>query len=211
MFRFQAARNMLPRRPEEAMEALDGAITRTEEAIAEGRDAIKDLRATPAQSDIAEALAAMGQELAAGHEAKHGPPVFSVTVEGQQRSLSLIIQDEVCRIAHQVLLNSFSHAEAKRIEAEIRYNHHLFRVRFRDDGKGIDPEILRDGGRPGHWGLPGIRERAQRIGAKLDFWSEAGAGTEVQLTVPAAVAYERSPERARFEFIRKWRSRGQPS
>ena len=47
----------------------------------------------------------------------------------------------------------------------------------------MDPQVLEEGRRPGHWGLPGVRERAQQIGAKLDIWSEAGAGTEVQLSV----------------------------
>jgi signal transduction histidine kinase/streptogramin lyase len=195
MFRFQAARNLLPRRPEEAMAALDGAIARTEQAIAESRDAIKDLRsAVSAQSDLAESVAAIGQELARSQQFDHGSPVFSITVEGQPRPLTPLIQEEVGRIAHEILTNSFRHAEASRIEAEVRYGRHSLRLRFRDDGKGIDPEILKVGGRPGHWGLPGIRERAQRIGAQLDFWSEAGAGTEVQFTVLAAVAYLRSRE-----------------
>ncbi len=168
MFRFQAARNMLPQRTEEAMKAFDGAITRTEQAITEGRDAIQDLRsASVAQTDIAESIAAMGQELACSEGLSHDSAVFSMTVEGQQRALPAIIQNEVCRIAHEVLLNSFGHSEAGLIEAEIRYDRHALRLRFRDDGKGIDPEILKNGGRPGHWGLHGMRERAQRIHAQL--------------------------------------------
>ena len=58
-------------------------------------------------------------------------------------------------------------------------------------GKALTPQVLEDGGRAGHWGLIGIRERAKRLTAQLDFWSEAGVGTEVQLTLPASVAYER--------------------
>jgi signal transduction histidine kinase len=73
---------------------------------------------------------------------------------------------------------------------EIRYDEHALRLRIRDNGKGIDPKILRDGGSAGHWGLRGVRERAQQIGAQLDFWSEVAAGTEVQLNVPGALAYE---------------------
>ncbi|MEO8662600.1 MAG: two-component regulator propeller domain-containing protein [Bryobacteraceae bacterium] len=208
MFRFQAARNMLPRRPEEAMEALDGAIARTEQAIAESRDAIKDLRATPGESnDLADLLTAMGRELGSPLDANRDSAVFSLTVEGRQRPLSSIAQDEVCRIAREALLNAFRHAEAHRIEAEIRYDRHSLRLRFRDDGKGIDPEMLKLGGRPGHWGLPGMRERAQRIRAQLDFWSETGAGTEIQVTIPAVVAYAKSAEDARFGFIRRWRNR----
>jgi nitrate/nitrite-specific signal transduction histidine kinase len=79
-------------------------------------------------------------------------------------------------------------------------------LRVRDDGEGIDPKVRQEGRRTGHWGLPGVRERARRIGAQLDFWSEAGAGTEVQLTVPAAVAYEASPDSTVFRLFRKARS-----
>jgi nitrate/nitrite-specific signal transduction histidine kinase len=79
-------------------------------------------------------------------------------------------------------------------------------LRIRDDGQGIDPKVQKEGRRAGHWGLPGVRERAQRIGAQLDFWSEAGVGTEVQLTVPAAVAYQRSPESSGFRVFQKARS-----
>jgi signal transduction histidine kinase len=206
MFRFQAARNMLPRRPEQGMEALDGAIARTEQAIAESRDAIRDLRSEPvAQSDLAELLTAMGQELAAFEDANREAPAFRVIVEGERRRLSPILQGEVYWIARELLRNAFQHASAHQIEAEIRYEDHQFRLRVRDDGKGVDPKVLEAGGRAGHWGLPGIRERAQKFGERLDFWSEAGAGTEVQLTVPAAVAYEKSRDGAGFRLFRKAR------
>ncbi|MCU1263614.1 MAG: two-component system sensor protein, partial [Bryobacterales bacterium] len=81
----------------------------------------------------------------------------------------------------------------RHIEAEIHYGDRLLRLRIRDDGKGMDPEFLQEKkARAGHWGLPGIRERAKQIGARLDFWSETGAGTEVELTVPASVAYAKA-------------------
>jgi signal transduction histidine kinase len=197
MFRFQAARNMLPKRPQEAMKALDGAIMRTEQAIAESRDAIKDLRSerdTP--TDLAELLTETGRELENAGDANGNPPVFRVIVEGQRQTLAPALQEEVYRIARELLRNAFRHARAQRIEVEIRYDSHLLRVRIRDDGKGIAPTVLKEG-RHGHWGLPGVRERAQRVGAKVDFWSEAGMGTEVQLTVPGAVAYKVS-ERTGF-------------
>ena len=206
MFRFQAARNMLPGRPEQAMQALDGAIARTEQAITEGRGAIGDLRSEPAaQSDLAELLTAMGQELAAFEDANGNGPLFRVIVEGERRRLSPILQEEVYWIARELLRNAFQHAHANQIEAEIRYEGHRFRMRVRDDGKGIDPNVLEAGGRAGHWGLTGLRERAQRLGVRLDFWSEVGAGTEVQLTVPAAVAYEKSYDRVRFRLFQKAR------
>ena len=195
LFRFQAARNMLRRQPAEAAQALDGAITRAEQAIAEGRNAIQGLRSEPAAArDLAHLLTAMGQEMAEADdggspEAIHQSPVFRVTEEGERQALSSILQDEVYRIARELLRNAFRHAHARQIEAEIRYDRARLRLRIRDDGKGIDPKVLQDGGRAGHWGLPGIRERAKQIGARLDVWSETGAGTEVELTIPASVAY----------------------
>jgi len=204
MFRFQAARNKLPLRLEEAIEALDGALDTAEQAIAEGRDAIQDIRSGPAvQNDLAQSLTATGQELTRSQEVDRDPVTFLVTVEGERQDLSPVVQDEVYRIAREALRNAFHHARAGQIEAEIRYDDRSLRLRIRDDGKGIDPRVLEEGERPGHWGLLGIRERAKRIGARLDFWSEAGAGTEVELTVPASVAYPKSFDARGFRLFRK--------
>src|SRR5262249_39088051 len=109
--------------------------------------------------------------------------------EGARRTLSPMVEYDICRISVEVLRNAYRHARAHRIEVELRYGDDSLRVRIRDDGRGIDPRVLKEGGVAGHWGLRGVRERAERIGAKLEFWSEAGAGTEVQLCVPVAVAY----------------------
>jgi signal transduction histidine kinase len=202
MFRIQAARNMLPGRPDEAMQSLDGVLTRAEQAIAESRNAIHDLRSEQAAgSDLAYLLTAMGKELADSQDGKGDLPNFSVTVEGERQALSPILQDEVYRIAREVLRNAFRHADARLIEAEVRYDARGLRVRIRDDGKGLDPKVLKEGGRAGHWGLPGIRDRAKQIGAQLDFWTEAGAGTEVQLTVPASVAYAAASAHRRSWFF----------
>jgi signal transduction histidine kinase len=97
--------------------------------------------------------------------------------------------------------DAFRHAQAGHIETEITYGESL-RLRFRDDGKGIDPSVVERGGRSGHWGLPGIRERAKQIGAELSVWSELGAGTEVELSIPGSITYEASP-RPRFRLLRK--------
>jgi PAS domain S-box-containing protein len=193
ILRFQAARNMLPRRPEDAMRILDGALTRADQAIVESRDAIQGLRSAPvAPIDLADLLTAMGQEMADSQESNRDSPAFCVKVEGERQTLSPPLQDEIYRIGREALQNAFLHAGARHIEARILYDERLLRLRIRDDGKGIAPKVLEEGGRAGHWGLIGIRERAKRMGAQLDFWSEPGAGTEVQLTVPASVAYETS-------------------
>ncbi len=206
VFRFQAARNMLPTRPEEATQALDGAIIRAEQALEEGRRSIQQLRSgLSAESDLDQELITTGQELASSYRNGDSLPRFKVIVEGERRGLPPLIKDEIGRIARELLRNAFQHAGAHGIEAEMRYDHDVFRLIVRDDGKGIDPKILKDGGRPGHWGLPGVYERARGIGARVEFWSQAGAGTEVRLTLPAAIAYEKSRSGSRFRLLPKRR------
>ena len=198
----QTARNLLSRRPEQAVRTLDDAINMASDAITEGRDAIQDLRLQPAvQSDLVQLLTAAGQELAHSQDAKGNPAILRVTVEGERQDLDPILQDEVYRIGREVLRNAFRHAHASRIEVEIRYDRPL-RVRIRDDGRGIDRKVLEAGSRGGHWGLPGMRERAKKIGARLVIWSDLGAGTEVELTVPARIAYAKSHFRRRFDLFR---------
>jgi signal transduction histidine kinase len=117
LFRFQAARNMLPRRPDEAIQALDGALIKAEQAIAEGRNAIQDLRSEPSgHTDLEQLLTATGQELEGSQDAKY-PASFSLTVEGKRQAVSPILQDEVYRIGRELLRNAFRHAHAKHIEA----------------------------------------------------------------------------------------------
>jgi ligand-binding sensor domain-containing protein/signal transduction histidine kinase len=203
-FQFQAARKLLLRNADNAMQVVDEAIHAAEEGIMEGRTAIRDLRPEPAaQRNFPELLNAACRELATAQELNGHAPSYQVLVEGEQQDLPLMFQDEVYRISREVIRNAFMHAAASNIEVEIRYDSSLLRVRIRDDGKGIDPKILEAGGTSGHFGIPGMRERAQRIGSRLDFWSEIGAGTEVQLTIPAAMAYEKRRRNRRFRLYRK--------
>ncbi len=203
MFQFQAARNVLPQRPQEAIQTLDSAINATEQAIAESRDAIHELRTDPARdAELTESLRVAAQELANSAQPGFSTPTFKLTLEGERKTLPPLLQDEIYRIAREVLRNAYQHANADRIEAEIRYEDQALRLRIRDNGKGIDLKILKEGGSSGHWGLRGVRERAQRIGAQLDFWSEVGAGTEVQLNVPAAVVREAFGEASKQRLSR---------
>lgn len=204
LFEFQAARNMFSRSPQKAIETLDEAIAATEHAIAESRDAIQDLRSESiGGADLPGLLTEASKELAESYNGTHSAPAFRMIVEGDRRDLSPALQEDVYQIAREVLRNAFRHAEAHAIEAEIRYDADEFRLRLRDDGKGIAAAVLGKGGRSGHWGLSGMRERAQQIGAQLNVWSEAGAGTELQLTVPAALAYGTPHESLRAKLLRK--------
>src|SRR5262249_40247420 len=96
------------------------------------------------------------------------------------------------RIAAEALRNSFRHAKARRIEVEIHYDRRRLRMRVRDDGTGIDSEVLDAGGREGHHGMPGMQERARPCGGKLAGRGERGGGTEIELIIPGALAYAKS-------------------
>jgi len=202
LVQMQAARNIVGSRPQQAVQRLDSAIKMTAASIAEGRRAIQQLRSQPAaQGDLAELLSVTGQELARTHETTESPVSFRVVVQGENSELNPLLQDEVYRIGNELLRNAFRHSRASEIEAELRFERLLLRVYVRDNGKGVDPQILNEGGRDGHWGLAGINERAKQIGGRLDFWSESGRGTEAQLTIPAAVAYRTPPKRWFFRLL----------
>jgi signal transduction histidine kinase len=151
LIQMQVVRNILHRSPDKAEQSLDKAITTAADAVVEGRSAIQDLRFHPAGGgDLAQLLTAAGQEMARSEDAPGNPPVYRVTAEGERQDLKPLLQDEVYRIARELPQNAFQHAEAGRIEAEIRYESRQFRLHVRDNGKGIDPEILKAGGRAGH-------------------------------------------------------------
>jgi signal transduction histidine kinase len=186
---FQSARNLLPARPDQAIESLDTALDRAERAIVEGRDAIHDMRASaPADGNFAEEISALGEQLASENE-HSGASSFRVVVEGSPKAIRPVVRDEIYRIAREALRNAYDHAHARTIEAEITYEEKLLRVRIRDDGIGINETHLGEG-RAGHYGLRGMRERATHIGAQLEVWSEGGAGTEIELRVPDRIAYK---------------------
>jgi signal transduction histidine kinase len=119
-------------------------------------------------------------------------------VEGAPRDLHPILRHGIYRITGEALRNAFKHAQARQIEVEIRYEERQLRLLLRDDGKGIESKILEGEGPAGHFGLGGMRERAEIAGGRLDVWSELGAGTEVHLSIPASVAYATSRAPRRF-------------
>jgi signal transduction histidine kinase/ligand-binding sensor domain-containing protein len=202
LLRFQTVSQLLPERPLEAKEKLDSAIDQAAGAITEGRDAVQGLRTSTVQgNDLAQAIRTLGEELGKD-SSNHRPASFRVAVEGQARDLHPILRDEIYKIAAEALRNAFHHARAKQVEVELRYDDAQFRLRVRDDGKGIDPGLISSQGIEGHYGLRGMRERAALIQGKLVVWSELDAGTEVELSVPASAAY--TPDHKRSRFLQKF-------
>jgi signal transduction histidine kinase len=164
---------------------MNRVLTLMGRVIDEGRNAVRGLRSGHDDSyDLGQAFSRVAQELVIQQEVD-----FRVVIEGLPRALHPVIRDEVYRIGRESLVNAFRHSRANKIEVEVDYSASNLRILVRDNGCGIDPQVLR-AGRDGHWGLPGMRERAEKVGAKLRLWSRAAAGTEVELTVPGQIAFQ---------------------
>jgi len=202
MMLFHTALDLMPARTPEAVKILEKAVSRGDQAITEGRNAIQDIRSsTMITNDLAQAMTALGVELNR-EPAPENSANFRVTVEGTARNLHPILRDEIYGIAREAVRNAFRHARAKRIEVEITYSERLLRLLVRDDGCGMNQATV-DRGQTGHYGLCGMRERATRIGGQLNVQSALGAGTEVDLKIPGSIVYGTSPARTALGLFRK--------
>jgi len=199
---FQAATNLLPGRPDEARRRFETVLDQAARAITEGRDAVQNLRSsTGAADDLPHAISVLAGELL-NEDAGATPPEVRVNVEGMPRPLRAILRDDIYRIVSEAIRNALRHGQARVIQVDIHYDERHLRVRVRDDGRGIDPAVLEARGAVGHWGLPGMRERADLMGGTFDVRSRVGSGTEVELSLPASKAY------ATFSRRRGWSARG---
>jgi len=164
---------------------LDRILQIMNRGIEEGRSTIQGLRSTDSLSrDLVIAFSGIEQELSCRPDID-----FRVSVAGRQQPLNGLIQQEIYRIGREALLNAFCHSRAKRVEFELQYSDRDLQMWVRDDGVGIDSQVLRDG-REGHWGLRGMRERAARIGGQLQIFSNPAHGTEVRLSIPSNIAFQ---------------------
>jgi signal transduction histidine kinase len=169
----------------------------------ESRHTVRGLRLRHSEEESLErALTQISNDLAAPRKVK-----YQVVVEGTPRSLRPLVRDEIYRIGGEALANAFRHAGASAVETVLEYGRDHFRLLVRDDGQGIDPEVLK-AGREGHFGLSGLRERAAKIGARLKVRTAAGAGTEIDMLVPAVAAFEQPAPRGPVYWIAKLYSRG---
>ncbi len=182
--RFHTAANRLPA-DDPAREALDEALKQSDRVMQEGRERVLNLRGRRSHSiNLADTLAETGNQLRAIH-----PANFQVTVEGRPRPLDEIVQEEILLIGREALTNAFSHSGAQNIVAEISYQPGALHVRVRDDGRGINEGVMKAGYRTGHWGLPGMRERANKMRGELRVRSSSEGGTLIDLQVPANIVY----------------------
>jgi signal transduction histidine kinase len=194
---FQAAMKQIPEQ-EPARQTMDRALRFADQVLLEGRERVRDLRTDQATgNELSDLLASYGGELS--QDRKIG---FKMSVIGSPLSLHAVVQDDLYRIVREALSNAFQHSQASNIEVEVTYDPARVSVRVRDNGCGIDAKTL-NGGRQGHWGLSGMRERARKISAQFSIWSNLGAGTEVDLSVPAKVAYVRTGNKSRWKWIKR--------
>jgi signal transduction histidine kinase/ligand-binding sensor domain-containing protein len=146
-------------------------------AVQESRVALHSLRASTTEvNDLADAF-----RRATTEDLKPPSMAISFSVVGDAKDIHPIVRDEIYRIGYEAIRNAVTHSTASHLDVELRYGKDLT-VRVTDNGVGIDPTVARRG-KDGHFGLQSMRERAGRIGARLDVVSST-AGTEVMLVVP---------------------------
>jgi signal transduction histidine kinase/ligand-binding sensor domain-containing protein len=167
-----------------ARREIDKALDSADAVLAEGRDQVFGLRAGAVpRGDILLALQEIGPSMSEQHNVG-----VELRTRGDIRRLDPLVQEEVYAIAREALSNACRHSGSDKVLVELRYEHDSFQLSVIDSGRGVDREVL-GRGKPGHWGLAGMRERALRAGGELAITSRGGQGTQVSLTVPGESAY----------------------
>jgi signal transduction histidine kinase/ligand-binding sensor domain-containing protein len=181
MLRFHFAAQQIPEH-EPARATMEQALEVADRVVEEGRDRVRTLRSELSGRDLSNALAEVGDELNWEQRVQ-----FSVTAEGFYDIVSPAVVSELYFIGRESIANAFRHAHASQIRVEISSDGQKIQLRCHDDGRGMDPELEKKGCQNRHWGFVGMRERAQKIGARFECWSGPGRGTEITVTVPAVL------------------------
>lgn len=208
VLRFQSVADRMPAELSSRAH-LEEALKRADEVMAEGRNRVQDLRVAEFSGDLPELL----RERAADAGFDPAIPV-RIVVEGRPRPVHPLVAVELGRIAAEALFNIARHADARSVDITIRFTARQLGVEIRDDGIGISDDVLEKGHKPGHFGLLGMRERADRIGGNLSTDSRPGMGTAVTMTLPARHAFaDQAPRRWLFSrlFTKLFRRRKEPS
>lgn len=169
-----------------AQDQIDIALDAADDVLIEGRNQLLYLRVRDEdRPEITDVLKAFGNKLM-----EHRNVALSCTVLGKPYRLKQVVYDEALTIGKEAMFNALRHSGAPVIQLELEYGRSHFKLYVRDQGKGIDSALLKDQESAGHWGLLGMRERADHIGGELYIDSRLGEGTDVSLRVPANCAYE---------------------
>jgi signal transduction histidine kinase len=188
VLRFQTIADSVPK-DVPARHMMEDALTRADGVLAQGRDSLRGLRGELSLlMSVAEELEQLAQECRLDCET-----AFTLSVAGQERTLHPVIRDEIVQIGKEAILNSFRHSGAASINVQLCFDGAFFSLSVSDDGRGIDPLVLAAGGKQGHWGMLGMRERSRKIGAQFTISLPPQRGTEVKLRIPANLAYTTRP------------------
>ena len=187
---------------QEVRQMLDEALDRGDEILLHARDTVRGLRT---ETGVIDDLAQAFTDCAMRRAADDRQVAFNVTTDGVPWAVGQRIREEIFHVGREAIVNAYTHADASRIDVELLFSKGWLVTVVRDNGRGIDPAILREGGREGHWGLVGMRERAEKAGGRLKISSRRDGGTVVELKVPAAIAAATRPQssswRARFRAL----------
>ncbi|SEG63373.1 Histidine kinase [Bryocella elongata] len=181
---------------------LEATLVQSDQVLMEGRKLISSLQTKEEPSEaLLDSLRVIGESL------RHTYPSteFFVDVRGSERILSTVVNPELCTIGREALTNAFQHANAAHVWLELNATPEELRLKVRDDGNGIDAQILARGYRDEHWGLRNMKARSERLGGRFTLNSSLGAGTTVEVAVPAFVAYKDAPGGLRERFRRLFR------
>jgi signal transduction histidine kinase len=197
VLRFEAiARHMHADDPLRIM--MDTVLERADQVVLDGRERIRNMQVVAdSELELSRALAMFAEDFSSD-----GATSFRLVAEGVERKLESNARDGIYWIAKEAIRNAFRHAKASHIEVELNHGDEWLRLRIRDDGVGIDSRIVEDEGSPDHRGLAVMRERTLQIGAELAIWGRDGLGTEVELQLRAAIAYETGRKSSHRKLLR---------
>ncbi|WP_175511106.1 sensor histidine kinase [Collimonas sp. OK307] len=177
-------------------EMIDSALEGADTMLLEGRERVHDLRAHDHFGvGVTASIRRNGASLA-----EESGVQFEFVESAQLRGIMPFVGHELYRIANEALTNAFRHSQATQVKVEVMHERKTFILVVRDNGRGLPAEVMRSGQLAGHWGLPGMRERANKLGATMVLESAPGKGTMLQLSIPARIAYKASPSRFGWIF-----------
>jgi len=182
-----------------AKQSLSRALALCKSALDAGRRALNDLRtASLSAADLVKSFSQLTNEFT-----RDPGTEIAVIVEGRERPLNAVTGHEVLQVGRQAITNALQHAHARKIHVLLSYGERHFELRIRDNGRGINEETL-NLQRPGHYGIAGMKERAERLGGSISIGSRVGEGTEVSLTVPAHLLYQDDVHRSGWSLAETW-------
>ena len=197
LLRFNTGTSQLPPN-EPARQIFIATLEQSDQVMLEGRKLVLDLRDPNESSVLEDALAQVGEELSPQHSIR-----FELIVLGNSRITQPTAFRELYSLGREALYNAFRHSNATLIELELHYNPESLTLRVRDDGDGMEEDVVRDKKRAGHWGLPGMYERAEKLGGTVTLWSKIESGTEIEVTVPGTV-YRKANTPLVPEWLNRW-------